>query len=48
MITELGVHPRPVEESIIDMCYSLIDLGLVKKTPGYLGHPSKRLQVDKI
>ena len=42
MVNELGVSPRPVEESIIDACYSLIDMGLAKKTPGYLGHPSKR------
>ena len=42
MVNELGVSPRPVEESIIDTCYSLIDMGLAKKTPGYLGHPSKR------
>ena len=43
MVSELGIQPRPVEESIIDMCYSLIDLGIARKTPGYLGHPSKRL-----
>ena len=42
MVNELGIQPRPVEESIIDACYSLIDLGLAKKTPGYLGHPSTR------
>ena len=44
MVSELGIQPRPVKESIIDTCYSLIDLGIAKKTPGYLGHPSKRLQ----
>ena len=42
MVSELGIRPRPVEESIIDTCYSLIDFGIAKKTPGYLGHPSKR------
>lgn len=42
MVNELGVTPRPVEESIIDTCYSLVDMGLARKTPGYLGHPSKR------
>ena len=42
MVSELGIQPRPAEESIIDMCYSLIDLSIAKKTPGYLGHPSKR------
>ena len=42
MVNELGIQPRPVEESIIDTCYSLVELGLAKRTPGYLGHPSKR------
>ena len=42
MVSELGIQPRPVEESIIDTCYSLVELGLAKKTPGYLGHPSTR------
>lgn len=42
MINELGVQPRPIEESVLDTCYSLIELGLARKTPGYLGHPSTR------
>ncbi len=42
MVNELGVTPRPMEESIIDTCYNLVDMGLARKTPGYLGHPSKR------
>ena len=42
MVSELGIQPRPMEESIIDTCYSLIDHGIAKKTPGYLGHPSNR------
>ena len=42
MVNELGVTPRPVEESIIETCYSLIEMGLARKTSGYLGHPSKR------
>ena len=42
MVKELGVTPRPVEESIVETCYSLIELGLARKTRGYLGHPSKR------
>lgn len=42
MVNELEVTPRPIEESIIDTCYSLIELGLARKTGGYLGHPSKR------
>ena len=44
MVSELGIQPRPVEESIIDTCYSLVDLGIAKKTPGYLGHPASRSQ----
>ena len=44
MVSELGIQPRPVEESIIDTCYSLIDFGIAKKTPGYLGHPATRSQ----
>ena len=39
---ELGIQPRPVKETILDLCYSLIDLGIVKKTSQYLGHPSTR------
>ena len=42
MINDLGIEPRPAEESLIDLCYSLVELGLVKKTSGYLGHPSTR------
>ena len=42
MVKVLGIQPRPVEDSIIDTCYSLIELGLAQKTPGYLGHPSTR------
>ena len=42
MVNTLGIQPRPVEESLIDLCYSLVDLGIVKKTRGYLGHPSTR------
>ena len=42
MINDLGIKPRPVEESLIDLCYSLVEFGLVKKTPGYLGHPLTR------
>ena len=39
---ELGIHPRPTQETIIDTCYSLVELGIAKRTPGYLGHPSTR------
>jgi nucleoside-diphosphate-sugar epimerase len=42
MVKVLGIQPRPVEESLIDTCYSLIDFGLTEKTSEYLGHPSTR------
>ena len=42
MVKVLGIQPRPVEDSIVDTCYSLIDFGIAEKTPGYLGHPSTR------
>ena len=42
MVKVLGIQLHPVENSIIDTCYSLIELGLAEKTPGYLGHPSAR------
>ena len=42
MRSELGVQPRPARESIIDTCYSLVELELVHKTQGYLGPPSSR------
>ena len=35
MIKELGITPIEMEKSIIDMAYSLIDLGFVKKTAQY-------------
>lgn len=40
MTRELGVTPHTMKDTIIETCYSLIELGLVKKTPGYLGPPS--------
>ena len=40
MISELGIQPRPVEESIIDVCYSLIDLGLVIKIDSWMSWTS--------
>ena len=42
MVKVLGIQPRPIEDSLIDTCYSLIDLGLAEKTSEYLGHPSTR------
>ena len=42
MLNELGVKPRPARESIIDLCYNLVELGLVDRTSGYLGPPASR------
>ena len=42
MVKVLGIQPRPVKDSLIDTCYSLIDFGLAEKTVEYLGHPSTR------
>ena len=42
MVKVLGIQPRPIEDSLIDTCYSLIDFGLAEKTSEYLGHPSTR------
>ncbi len=42
MKSQLGIEPRSAETTIIDQCYTLVDLGLVKRKPGYLGHPNKR------
>ena len=39
---ELGIQPCPLEDTAIDMAYSVIELGLVEKKKGYLGHPSTR------
>ena len=35
MTQVLAVQPRPVQETIVDMCHSLIDKGIVKKTSKY-------------
>ena len=40
MVSELGIQPRPVEESIIDVCYNLIDLGLVLKEDSWISWTS--------
>ena len=39
---ELEIEPRPVKETLIDTAYNVIEMGLVEKKPGYLGHPSTR------
>ena len=35
----LGVKPRPVEQTLVDMAYSMIENGTAKKTPQYSGPP---------
>lgn len=39
---DLGFDPIDVEKTLIDMAYSMIEQGFVKKTPKYLGPPEKR------
>ena len=41
MIKELGITPTEMEKSIIDMAYSMIDEGFVKRTKGYNGSQSR-------
>ena len=35
MTQVLGVQPTPVQKTVFDMCYSLIEKGVVHKTPEY-------------
>ena len=42
MVKELGINPIEMEKSIIDMAYSLIDQGFVKKTNKYRNNPPKQ------
>ena len=44
---ELGIEPRPVKETLINMAYNVIEMGVVEKKPGYLGHPSTRPPPEK-
>ena len=41
MVDILGVTPRPISETIIDMCYSLVETGKVKKTQKYVSAQTK-------
>ena len=41
MVSVLGIKPRPLEETLLDMCYSMIEDGKIKKTTGYKGPPIK-------
>ena len=40
MQSVLGINPIPLEQTLIDMGYSLIEYGLVQRKPGYRGTPS--------
>ena len=44
MKAELSIEPRSVRETIVDMGYSVIELNMVPKKSGYLGHPSTLTQ----
>jgi len=35
----LGITPRPADQTMIDMAYSMIERGFIKKTRKYRGHP---------
>ncbi|KAK2179079.1 hypothetical protein NP493_515g00002 [Ridgeia piscesae] len=35
----LGVEPRKIEDTYIDMVYSMIENGMIKKTKDYKGPP---------
>lgn len=41
MVKELGITPIEMEKTIIDMAYSLIDRGFVKKTKKYRNSPNE-------
>ncbi|XP_065921022.1 uncharacterized protein [Dysidea avara] len=47
MINELGIQPQDTEKMIIDTCYSLVEFGLVPKTPQYHGAKPKVPQGDQ-
>ena len=40
MTNVLGIKPRDPKLTIIDMAYSMIENGMVKKSKGYKGPPS--------
>lgn len=44
---DLGFDPIDLKKTIIDMAYSMIEQGFVKKTPKYLGPPETRSEVPK-
>jgi len=46
MINELGIQPRSAKESFIETAYSVIELGMIVKTPKYHGPGGKPKQGD--
>ena len=39
----LGItDPIPLEQSLLDMSYSMIEAGIIKRTSGYKGPPSEK------
>ena len=45
MKSVLGVMPRDIRDTIIDMCYSLIEHGLVMRTPNYKGQSPSAVEI---
>ena len=43
----LKIDPIPVKDSFIDMAYSLIDSGFVKKHKNYKGRPTTNSKQDE-
>ena len=41
MLKVLKIDPIPIDKSLIDMAYTMIETGLIKKTPEYRGPPRK-------
>ncbi|XP_071949449.1 uncharacterized protein [Antedon mediterranea] len=44
----LKIDPIPIEESVIDIGYSVIEKGWVKKTPKYKGRPQEETQENAV
>lgn len=41
MTNVLGIEPRPIEETVSDMCHALVAMGAVKKTAKYVAKETK-------
>ena len=46
MIKVLGIEPSDISEAVVTMAYSLIEAGIVKKTPHYHGKTSAEQESD--